>query len=113
MKMCVLASIIPSFSAGRHALHRPFACCQYRIDVVTDYYAAEWVTAACRRDAGMTCMRSDMAASQLYLEALPLFSQGLVSLPDHLPLLRELRLLERTPSRVGKEQVTHLKGCRE
>jgi hypothetical protein len=44
---------------------------------------------------------------------LPLFTRGLVSLPDHRVLLRELRLLERTPTRMGKDQVTHPRGCHD
>jgi hypothetical protein len=44
---------------------------------------------------------------------LPLFSRGLVSLPDHPVLLRELRLLERIPGRIGKDQVTHPRNCHD
>jgi hypothetical protein len=89
-------------------------CKQYRIRTVTgDYYAGEWVTAACRRDNGITYQKADLPASGLYLEALPLFVRGLVALPDHPTLLRELRLLERTPTRMGKDQVTHPRGCHD
>jgi hypothetical protein len=88
-------------------------CKEYRIGTVTgDFYAAEWVTATWRREA-MTYMRSTLNASQLYLEALPLFTRQLVSLPDHATLLRELRLLERTPTRMGKDQVTHPRNCHD
>jgi phage shock protein PspC (stress-responsive transcriptional regulator) len=80
--------------------------------VTGDFYAAEWVTAAWRRES-MTYVRSTLAASQLYLETLPLFTRGLVSRPDHPVLLRELRLLERTPTRMGKDQVTHPRGCHD
>jgi hypothetical protein len=38
---------------------------------------------------------------------LPAFTRGLLSLPDHPALLRELALLERTPGRIGKDQVAH------
>ena len=47
------------------------------------------------------------------MEALPLFTRGLVELPDHPTLLRELRLLERTPTRTGRDQVTHPRGCND
>jgi hypothetical protein len=88
-------------------------CKQYHVGSVTgDFYAAEWVTAAWRRES-MTYVRSTLAASQLYLETLPLFTRGLVSRPDHPVLLRELRLLERTPTRMGKDQVTHPRGCHD
>ena len=88
-------------------------CKEYRISsVVGDAYGREWVTAAWR-DAGMQYSNADLPASQLYLEALPLFTRGLVSLPDHPALLRELRLLERIPGRVGKDQVTHPRGVHD
>jgi hypothetical protein len=48
-----------------------------------------------------------MTKSELYLEALPLFTQGLVSLPDHPRLIRALRLLERRTSRIGRDVVDH------
>jgi hypothetical protein len=43
----------------------------------------------------------------LHLEGLPLFSRGLVSIPDHPQLLRELRLLERRTARSGKDSFDH------
>src|SRR5262249_39728590 len=80
-----------------------------------DRYSAEWVTAAWQRDANprLSYKQTDMTASELYLEALPLFTRGLVELPDHPTLLRELRLLERTPTRTGRDQVTHPRGCND
>ena len=88
-------------------------CREYRINsVIGDAYGREWVTAAWR-EAGVTYTNSDLPASQLYLESLPLFMRGLVSLPDHPALLRELRLLERIPGRVGKDQVTHPRGVHD
>jgi hypothetical protein len=88
-------------------------CKEYRISsVIGDAYGREWVTSAWR-EAGVTYANSDLPASQLYLEALPLFTRGLVSLPDHPALLRELRLLERIPGRIGKDQVTHPRGVHD
>ena len=72
----------------------------------------EWVTSAWR-NAGITYARSELTASELYLEALPLFTRALVALPDHPVLLRELRLLERSPARLKREQVTHPRGCHD
>jgi hypothetical protein len=56
--------------------------------------------------------RSDRAAlldpeSQLYLEMLPVFNRGAVSIPDHPTLLRELRGLERRTHRSGRDTVDH------
>jgi hypothetical protein len=52
-------------------------------------------------------VRSDIPKSQIYLEAAPLFARGLVVLPDHPRLLRELRLLERRTHRSGRDTVDH------
>ena len=49
----------------------------------------------------------------LYLESLPQWSRGLVEIPDHPALIRELRLLERIPGRIGKDQVTHPRNCHD
>lgn len=88
-------------------------CKEYRIEsVVGDLYGHQWVQQAWR-DAGMTYVASDLNASMLYLEALPLWTRGLVSIPDHPALVRELRLLERIPGRVGKDQVTHPRNCHD
>jgi hypothetical protein len=83
---------------------------QYRITTVTgDYYGAEWVAGAWR-STGITYVRSELPKSQIYLECVPLFTRGLVRLPDHAKLLRELRLLERQCHRGGKESVDHPKN---
>jgi hypothetical protein len=83
---------------------------EYRIGTVTgDAYAAEWVAGAWR-DAGVTYARSELPKSQIYLECVPLFTRGLVRLPDHARLLRELRLLERRTHRGGKDSVDHPRG---
>ena len=79
----------------------------YRIKQVTsDNYAANWVTATFK-DAGIKHVRSEYSKSQLYLEALPLFTRGLIAIPDLPPLLKELRLLERQTHRSGKDTVDH------
>jgi hypothetical protein len=54
--------------------------------------------------------RSELNKSALYLEVLPLFMRQAISIPDHPRLLRELRLLERRTSRIGKDIVDHGKG---
>jgi hypothetical protein len=78
-------------------------CKQYNIRSVTgDKYGLEWVTSAWRNCA-MTYTHSELTASEMYLEALPMFTRCLASLPDHATLLRELRLLERAPARLKRE----------
>jgi hypothetical protein len=86
---------------------------QYRIGSVTgDNYAAQW-TAGAWTDCGISYVRSDIPKSQIYLESLPLFTRGLVRLPDHQTLLRELRLLERQTHRGGKDSVDHPRGAHD
>jgi hypothetical protein len=83
---------------------------QYHVTSVTgDAYAAEWVSGAWRA-AGIAYRPADQVKSELYLEALPLFTRGLVSLPDHGATIRELRLLERHTHRSGKDSVDHGKS---
>jgi hypothetical protein len=83
---------------------------EYRCDtVVGDKYAAEW-TATAWRDAGINYVQSELTKSELYLECAPLFARGLISLPEHSRLLRELRLLERTAHRGGRQSVDHPRG---
>ena len=94
-------------------LHLAATAKSYGINtVVGDRYGAEWVT-SCWAESGIRYANSELSASELYLEALPLFMRGLVRLPDHPGLLRELRLLERIPSRTGRDQVTHPRGVHD
>ena len=85
----------------------------YRVTSVTgDSYAAQW--AACAwRDAGITYEPSELPKSQIYLECIPLFTRNLVRLPDQPRLLRELRLLERTTHRSGKDSIQHPRNARD
>jgi hypothetical protein len=83
---------------------------QYRCGVVGgDYYGAEWIASAWRT-TGVSYIRSELPKSQIYQECVPLFTRGLVRLPDHPKLLRELRLLERQTHRGGKDSVDHPRG---
>ena len=69
----------------------------YRCGTVTgDNFAGEWVAGAFTSN-GVEYQRSRLTRSELYIEGLPLFARGLVSIPDHATLLRELRLLDQRP----------------
>ena len=68
--------------------------------------SAQWVAGAWRK-AGIGYFKSELPKSQIYLECLPLFARGLVRLPNHPRLLRELRLLERHTHRSGRDTVDH------
>jgi hypothetical protein len=79
---------------------------QYRCSAITgDNYAKEWVSGAYRA-AGLEYRRSPLARSDLYLEGLPSFTRGVVSIPSHAVLVRELRQLERRTARSGKDSVS-------
>jgi hypothetical protein len=82
-------------------------CCDYGVGSVTgDSYGAEWTQSAWRQ-AGIAYQPADIPRGQIYLEVLPLFTRGLVSMPEHKALVRELRLLERHTHRSGKDTVDH------
>ena len=101
------------FDPGEVTAEYADLCKQYRItSVVGDAYGREWVVGAWRKE-NMHYVNSELNASMLYLESLVLFTRGQVELPDHPTLLRELRLLERIPGRIGKDQVTHPRNCND
>ena len=75
-------------------------------DVTGDRYSAEWVASAFD-ERGVTYEPAEKSKSDLYLEALPLFTRGAISIPDYTPLVRELRLLERQTHRGGRDTVDH------
>src|SRR5262249_9877202 len=75
-------------------------------EVRGDAYAGEWVAEAFKA-AGIRYLTADRPKSALYLESLPLWARGMISIPDHPRLLRELRLLERQTHRSGKDSVDH------
>jgi hypothetical protein len=82
-------------------------CREYRVrEVVGDAYGREWVGSAWR-SCNIEYRKSLLPKSAIYLECVPLFTRGLVRLPDYPKLLRELRLLERVTHRGGKDSVDH------
>jgi hypothetical protein len=81
-------------------------------EVSGDQYAGEWVPAAFLRH-GVTYKPSELSRSEIYLECLPLFSQGRIELLD-LPVLRtQLLLLERRTRAGGRDSVDHPRGAHD
>ena len=74
-------------------------------EVFGDNFAAEFLKAAWERNGLRYRLCKLTSASLIYLECIPLFTQGIVALPDHPRLLRELRGLERTVSPSGRDMV--------
>ena len=84
------------------ALAREYRCGE----VVGDNFAGEWVAQAFRA-AGVDYRKSRLVKSAIYLESLPHFARGAISIPNHAQLIRELRLLERRTHRSGRDTVDH------
>ena len=79
----------------------------YGVDKVTgDNYSAAWAEQSFK-DCGIKYVLCELPKSQIYLETLPLWTRGLISIPNHERLLRELRLLERRTHRSGRDTVDH------
>jgi hypothetical protein len=77
------------------------------LSVAGDKFGAEWIVSSFRRH-GIHYEPATASASQIYVECLPLFAQGLIELLD-VPLLEtELRLLERRARAGGKgDRIDH------
>ena len=82
----------------------------YRVySVHGDRYSGQWVVEAFSKE-GIDYRHSELVKSELYLECLPLFSQGCVDLLDAPPLAVELQQLERRTARSGRDSVDHPPG---
>jgi len=82
----------------------------YKVDSVTsDKYAGEWVTDAYRRN-DVSVNASKLTASELYLELLPMISNGSAELLDNTRLVSQLAGLERRTRSGGKDLITHYPG---
>lgn len=77
--------------------------------VESDRYAGEWVTSSFR-DHGIMVEPAKLSASEIYLSALPLFSNASVEFLDNKRLVSQLRGLERRTRSGGKDLVTHYPG---
>jgi hypothetical protein len=107
----VVADVIrgrkPPFDPASVAAEYAALALQYRCGVVVgDNYSGDWTVNAFTA-GGVEYRRSPLTRSELYLEGLPLFARGLVSIPANTTLLRELRLLERRTARSGRDFVDH------
>ena len=79
----------------------------YNVHQVTgDNYSAAWAKTAFTKQ-GIKYIRFELNKSQLYIEVLPLFMRRAIFIFNHPKLVRELKLLERRTSCVGKDVVDH------
>jgi hypothetical protein len=80
---------------------------QYRImEVVGDKYAANWVESAFSAKQ-IKYVPSEFVRTDVYLNALPLFTAGRVRLLDNRRLIHQLVHLERRTTRLGRDVIDH------
>lgn len=106
----VVCGRTPPFDPASVAAEFSARAKEYRIlKLVGDNYSGEWVVSAFQA-AGIAYERCPRVKSQLYLEGLPAFNRGAISIPNQPRLIRELRLLERRVHRSGRDTVDHGSG---
>ena len=107
MVIDAIREAVPPFSPEGVTASHAEVCQMYKVREVTgDHYAAQWPVEAWRK-AGITYKQSEAPKSDLYLQALPVFTSGKAEIPDHTRLIRQLRGLERRTARSGKDSVDH------
>jgi hypothetical protein len=85
----------------------------YRVrEVMGDNYGAELTVAAFKR-CGIAYKASDLNRSQIYLNALPLFTSGRARLLDNPRLAAQFAALERRTTRSGRDTVDHTTGAHD
>jgi hypothetical protein len=75
----------------------------------SDKYGAAWIKDAFAK-CGITVRHSDRDRSQIYLDALPLFTSGRARLLDNKRLVSQFAGLERRTSPIGKDRIDHGPG---
>jgi hypothetical protein len=107
LDLCYGTSPGQSFDPDRVTQEYAAVCKRFGVGTILgDHYSANWVASSWAR-TGITYAQSTVHKSQIYIECMPLFSAGLVRIPDHQTLVRELRLLERRTHRSGRDTVDH------
>jgi hypothetical protein len=81
-------------------------------EVTGDRYAAFWCSLAFEK-AGISYTDSERDRSQIYLDALPVFTSGRVRLTENRRLLTQLCALERRTTRTGRDLVNHPAGAND
>jgi hypothetical protein len=85
---------------------------RYRVTEVTgDRYAGEWPREQFRK-RGVKYQTSDLAASELFRELLPLLNTGTISLLDDKRRVGQLCSLERRVGRGGRDVIDHPRNAK-
>ena len=111
---CVMVDLLrrwsPPFSPESVVKEMAETLAKYGLYSVTgDNYSAE-LTVELFSKAGVDYRSSDDSASNLYLQAVPLFTTGILRAPDHPVLRAELTALERRTRASGRDLITHPPG---
>lgn len=102
--------IRPPFDTDAASVQVAVLCKKYGINQVTgDHYAGDWPKQALAKH-GIAYVQSERNKSQIYVEAVPLFSASRVRLLDHDRLLHQLRALDRRAGRGGRDSIDHPRG---
>ena len=103
-----LVAVAPPFDPEATVIRFAEILASYGLNRVTgDQYGGDWIASSFARH-NVVYQPSELTASEIYCEALPLFTQGLVELLDVQSLRVELSLLERKPSAGGRgDSVDH------
>jgi len=75
-------------------------------EVTGDAYAAAWVVSAFA-SSGITYHHSDRNRSEIYRDAMPLFTSGRARILDNQKLISQFGSLERKTSSMGKDKIDH------
>jgi len=75
-------------------------------EVTGDAYAAEWVVSAFA-SSGITYKHSERNRSEIYRDAMPLFTSGRARILDIQKLISQFGSLERKTSSMGKDKIDH------
>jgi hypothetical protein len=103
-----LVAVAPPFDPEATVVRFAKILASYGLNRVTgDAYGGEWIASSFARH-NVFYQPSELTASEIYCETLPLFTQGLVELLDVQSLRVELSLLERKPHPGGRgDSVDH------
>jgi hypothetical protein len=101
---------VPPFSPDAVVAEFASTLKQYGLSNVTgDKYGAEWVTEAFRK-VGVTYKNSDMSASELFKELVPLLNTRTILLLENERAIGQLCALERRVGRSGNDSIGHPRG---
>ena len=107
---CIRA-VRPPFSPIVSLANSPLCSAMASCMLFGDRYAGEWPVERFRAH-GVRYVASEKAKSQIYTEAIPLFSARRVGLLDHPKLAAQLIGLERRTARGGRDLIDHAPGPR-